>query len=78
MSITPKKFSMFLKLCTTGILIAGVLGSIWMGVATPTEAAGIGTMITFLMMALKKRFNYAALKEILISSVKTNAMVMAI
>jgi len=79
MSITPKeKFSMFLKsFVPPVILIAGVLGSIWMGVATPTEAAGIGTMITFLMMALKKRFNYAALKEILISSVKTNAMVMA-
>lgn len=79
MSITPKeKFSMFLKSFVPPlILIAGVLGSIWMGVATPTEAAGIGTMITFLMMALKKRFNYAALKEILISSVKTNAMVMA-
>lgn len=79
MSITPKeKFSMFLKsFVPPAILIAGVLGSIWMGVATPTEAAGIGTMITFLMMALKKRFNYAALKEILISSVKTNAMVMA-
>lgn len=78
-SITGKeKALMFLKsFVPPVILIGGVLGSIWMGVATPTEAAGIGTMITFLMMALKKRFNYAALKEILISSVKTNAMVMA-
>lgn len=59
------------------ILIAGVLGSIWMGVATPTEAAGIGTMITFLMMVFKGRFNMKQMKEILMSSVKTNAMVMA-
>lgn len=78
-SVTSKeKANMFLKsFLPPVILIAGVLGSIWMGIATPTEAAGIGTVITFLMMLFKGRFNLTALKEILISSVKTNAMVMA-
>jgi tripartite ATP-independent transporter DctM subunit len=75
---TKEKWAMFGKsFVPPVILIAGVLGTIWMGVATPTEAAGIGTMITFLMMVFRRRFNMSALKEILISSVKTNAMVMA-
>lgn len=58
------------------ILIAGVLGSIWTGAATPTEAAGLGAFITFLMMVFYKRFSWQAFKQILMSSVKTSCMVM--
>jgi tripartite ATP-independent transporter DctM subunit len=58
------------------ILIGGVLGTIWTGVATPTEAAGVGCFITLVMMVAYKRFTWTALKDILFASIKTNCMVM--
>ena len=58
------------------ILIASVLGTIWTGVATPTESAGMGCFITMLLMIFYRRFTWKALKDILLSSIKTNCMVM--
>ncbi len=77
-AVSPReKFMMFLKsFVPPMLLIAGVLGSIWTGAATPTEAAGLGCFITLLMMIFYKRFSWSALKEILVSSIKTNCMVM--
>lgn len=75
---TKEKWIMFFKsFVPPAILIAGVLGSIWTGAATPTEAAGIGAFITLGMMIFYKRFTWKALWDILLASFKTNAMVMA-
>ena len=72
-----QKMMMLLKSFVPPILlIIGVLGSIWLGFATPTEAAGVGSFIAFLLMVAYGRFSWKALKEILFSSAKTNAMVM--
>lgn len=72
-----EKFKMFLKsFVPPMILIAGVLGTIWTGVATPTEAAGVGAFITMMMMILYRRFTWKGLKEILLASIKTDCMVM--
>jgi C4-dicarboxylate transporter DctM subunit len=35
------------------VVIAAVLGGIWLGAFTPTEAAGIGTLLAFLLALLK-------------------------
>ena len=35
------------------IVILAVLGGIWLGVFTPTEAAGIGTLLAFVLALLK-------------------------
>ncbi|MDX9917188.1 MAG: TRAP transporter large permease subunit [Gudongella sp.] len=72
-----EKTKMFLKsFLPPMILILGVLGSIWGGIATPTEAAGLGCFIAFLMMVVYGRFNFKVLTNILIRSVQTTSMVM--
>jgi tripartite ATP-independent transporter DctM subunit len=60
------------------ILIIGVLGSIFAGVATPTEAAAVGAFISFLMVIAYGRFNWAEFYETLLVTAKTSSMVLII
>ena len=57
------------------ILIVLVLGSILLGAATPTEAAGIGAMGALIMALLRKTLDREALSSSLSSTVETTAMV---
>ncbi len=59
-------------------LIFAVLGSILMGVATPTEAAGVGAMGALLLAALRRQMNLARLQEIMQSTLKISSMVFLI
>ncbi len=47
------------------ILILGVLGSIFAGIATPTEAAGAGAFIATMLAIAYRRFNLKVLKDTL-------------
>ncbi len=58
------------------LLVLFVLGSIYQGIATPTEAAGIGAFGALLCMVIYRRFNFKNLNSALLSTVKVNAMVM--
>lgn len=60
------------------LLIAGVLGSIFTGIATPTEASGIGAFIALLMTIAYGRFSWKMLKDTTLSTAKTVSMVMII
>ena len=62
----------------TFFLIFLVLGTIYLGVATPTEAAAFGVVGSFVLAALARRLNLSMLKRVSISSVRTTAMVMLI
>jgi TRAP-type mannitol/chloroaromatic compound transport system permease large subunit len=57
------------------ILILSVLGSIVFGLATPTEAAAIGSFGGFVLAALYKRLNMSVVKESVFLTAKTSAMV---
>ncbi len=57
------------------LLIVAVLGSILGGLATPTEAAGVGAMGALVLAAIRHELNLARLREIGISTTKTTAMV---
>lgn len=57
------------------ILIAAVLGAIVFGLATPTEAAALGSMGGLLLAAAYRRLNYPMLKESVFLAAKTTAMV---
>ncbi|MBA7641148.1 C4-dicarboxylate TRAP transporter large permease protein DctM [subsurface metagenome] len=59
-------------------LIFGVLGSIWLGVATPTEASGVGAFIALVLMIIYRRFTWRKLKDAVWMATRTNCMVMAI
>jgi len=56
-------------------LIFLVLGSIYLGWATPTEAAGVGSAGALLLAGIRGRLSIRNLKEIIESSALTNAMV---
>jgi len=58
------------------ILILLVLGTIYTGVATPTEASGIGAFGALVCMAIYRQFKWQNLKEALLLTLKINAMVM--
>jgi len=58
------------------LLIIGVLGSIFAGVATPTEAAGVGAFVALIMIIAYKRFTWKAFKASLLDTSKGTAMVL--
>jgi len=60
------------------VLILMVLGSIYGGVATPTEAAALGVFGATLFALINRRMNKKIMFECLIGAVKTNAMIMLI
>ncbi|MHB8829602.1 MAG: TRAP transporter large permease [Syntrophales bacterium] len=69
-------FKMLLKsFFPLSILIIGVLGSIIAGLATPTEAAAMGSSGALLMAIAYGRFNMGVLKESVFLTAKTSAMV---
>ena len=59
-------------------LILAVLGSIYMGWATPTEAGAVGVVGALFFAALTKSLTWEVFKISLIGSVKTSCMIMLI
>ncbi|MGH6739261.1 MAG: TRAP transporter large permease, partial [Bradyrhizobium sp.] len=58
------------------LLIILVLGIIFVGIATPVEAAGIGTFGALFVSALHRRLTWTAIEETAIATLKATAMVM--
>ena len=59
-------------------LIVLVLGSIYAGIATPTEAAAVGCIGAFAVGFFRRRLNWTALKSIFRSAMMTSGMIMLI
>ena len=59
-------------------LIMMVLGSILIGIATPTEAAAVGAMGATLIGLLKRKLSIAILNEVTIQTLKVTSMVFMI
>jgi tripartite ATP-independent transporter DctM subunit len=57
-------------------LIAAALGSILAGLATPTEAAGIGALGAMVLAACYGKLTYAGVKRAVLSTTATSAMVL--
>lgn len=66
------------KILPVAILIAFVLGSIYTGWATPTEAAAIGVLGGILLAIATRCFNLKIFWNCVIGTVKTNCMIMLI
>src|SRR5205085_9836731 len=58
------------------LLIGFTLGSILLGLATPTEAAGIGALGSLILAVCYRRLTYAGLKQAVISATTTSSMVL--
>ena len=59
-------------------LIVAVLGSIFFGIATPTEAAGVGAFGAMLLALINGQLNVPVLKQVLLETTKTTAYIFAI
>jgi tripartite ATP-independent transporter DctM subunit len=57
------------------LLIIGVLGSIWAGVATPTEAAAVGAFGGFVCAAIHRRLDRTLLKRTTLQTLRLTAMI---
>lgn len=60
------------------ILVLSVLGTIYMGIATPTEASGMGAFIALLMTFAYRRFSFEMLKNSVYDAAKTTGMCLVI
>ena len=60
------------------ILVLAVLGSIFAGLASPTEAAGIGAFGAIILSVMKKRFTISTLKEVMLKTTSITSMVFLI
>jgi len=67
---------MFFGMVPLGMLIGCTLGSILMGLATPTEAASVGCFGALVLALAYRRFTYAGLKAACISTMNTSSMVL--
>ena len=56
-------------------LIFVVLGVIFAGIATPVEAAGIGTFGAFIVAAIHRKLNWQTVREASLTTLKASAMV---
>ena len=73
---TGEIFIMVLKsLVPPMILIVGVLGSIFTGIATPTEASGVGAFLAFLMVIGYRKFTWASFWDAIKRTAQTSTMV---
>lgn len=62
------------KLLPIVLLIGGVLGSIYQGVATPTEAAAIGVTGSLLLSAVTGSFSLSGFTQSVLGAVKSSCM----
>ena len=71
-----EKLRLLRNTITPVMLILLVLGVIFFGIATPVEAAGIGTFGALAVCALHRRLTWSAISEASIATLKATAMVM--
>ncbi|TVQ66412.1 MAG: TRAP transporter large permease subunit [Oceanospirillales bacterium] len=71
-------FNTLLAVVPPLLLILAVLGSIFMGIATPTEASGVGAFGATLLAAVNGRLNWAVLKDVGIKTTLTTAFIFGI
>jgi tripartite ATP-independent transporter DctM subunit len=72
------RYTTSIKAIPTIIISVCVIGSIYMGIATPTESASIGFIISLVITFLMKRMCFTKLKEAVYEASKTTIMIFLI
>ncbi|MCH9019967.1 MAG: TRAP transporter large permease subunit [Proteobacteria bacterium] len=71
-----EKFRLLARIVPPLILIVLVLGVIFTGIATPVEAAGIGTFGALVVAAMHRRLSLTTIHQAAITTLKASAMVL--
>ncbi|MCB1405314.1 MAG: TRAP transporter large permease, partial [Rhodobacteraceae bacterium] len=74
----PERLRLLRAVWPIVVLFTLVLGGIYLGVFTPTEAAGIGAAGAFVFVLLRKRMSIAELIDIFAESARTSSMMIAL
>ena len=69
---------LFKAILPPAFLILSVLGSIFFGLATPTEAAGVGAFGALLLALFKGALNMAGMRDVLQETTRSTAYIFAI
>lgn len=69
-----EKVALLKGLIMPGLLAFAVLGSIYGGIATPTEAAGIGVLGAVISSVINRRLTFSGLKNALFDMIKISSM----
>ena len=78
-SLTLKEFmSIMKKLWAPLLLIIAVLGSIYAGIATPSESAAIGCVGAYFITLIYRRLNWSIFRETLRHTARTSCMILVI
>lgn len=75
---TPLLLALLRDLVGPVFLMVAVLGSIMMGIATPTEAAAIGAVGAILLAAIALKLDYITLRDVCYDTAKSTAMIVFI
>lgn len=62
-------------LIPVGLLIAGVIGAIYTGLASPTDAAALGVLLSILLAILSGSFSLSDFLDALLSAARTSCMI---
>ena len=60
------------------LLFGSVLGSIYLGIATATEAASVGCVVAMLIALINRELSVQSIKRALVDTIKTTSMIMLI
>jgi tripartite ATP-independent transporter DctM subunit len=69
-----QKLALLRKLVLPSLVVFAVLGSLYLGWATPTEAGGVGVAGAALAALAKRRLTWTAVREAVTETTKTTAM----
>ena len=73
-----ERFSSLKKVWPIAVVILAILGSIYMGVATPTESAGVGCVIVLIIAVVVFGLRWEGLRRAMIEAAMINAMILFI
>jgi len=76
-SWATRRSATLMALPTVGLAVA-IIGSIYMGVATPSESAGVGFILAMIITFAMGRMNWQKLKDAVYDSMKTTTMIFLI
>jgi len=74
-----ERFSALIKVLPFVVLIAAVLGVLYLGIATPSEAAAVGALFAFLLVAvLYRQARWNRLMDMALETTRTSTMILMI
>jgi len=74
----PKRFAVLAGLIPPASIFVVVMGSIYLGWATPTESASLGLLLALLLAVFKKRCTHQILSKCFINTAQVSGMVLLI